>query len=241
MGMETERAKTVNIAIDGPAGAGKSTVARQAAARLNYLYLDTGALYRAIAWYALKMGKRPDAEREVTPLLEGLDIRLSFSGQNAGGSGEQQVFVNGENVSALIRTPEISAAASLIAAIGGVRDFLLELQRKIAAENNVLMDGRDIGTVVLPDADLKIFLTASPEERARRRHRELMEKNPADCPSFEKVLEDIVQRDYQDSHRAVSPLRQAPDAVLADSSHWTREETVEQIVQLIVNKLRLEG
>ena len=213
------------IAIDGPAGAGKSTIAKQLAKDLGYIYVDTGALYRAVGYYMDKQGVDLGAEDQVVPRLGELTAELKYI------DGEQRVLVNGEDVTQKIRTPKMSMAASKVSALPAVRDFLFELQRKIARENDVIMDGRDIGTVVLPDAQVKISLTASPQERARRRHAELLQKG--EKASFEEVLADIVERDYNDSHRAVAPLRQAQDAILVDTTHLDLEKSVERIHQLI--------
>lgn len=217
--------RKINVAIDGPAGAGKSSVARACAKKLGFIYADTGALYRTAALYALRNGAKCSNPEQVVPLLPQLDISLKFI------DGEQRVFLSVEDVSEAIRTPEVSMGASEISAIPAVRQFLFDMQKQLAAENNVIMDGRDIGTVVLPDADLKIFLTASAEERARRRMAELAEK--PDCPSYEELLADINRRDYNDSHRAVSPLRQADDAVLVDTSDMSYEQVVKHISSMI--------
>lgn len=199
------------VAIDGPSGAGKSTLARAAAARLHFLYVDTGAIYRSIGWYALQKGISLERPEEIEKLLPGLKIAVSY-----GEDGLQHMLVNGEDVTDRIRLPEVSAAASKVAAVGAVRSYLLEMQRQLAREHDVIMDGRDIGTVVLPDATVKIFLTASAEARAQRRRKELEEKGqPAD---YETVLADIRQRDYQDTHREIAPLKQAEDAILVDTS-----------------------
>ena len=214
-----------NVAIDGPAGAGKSTIAKQLAKDLGYIYVDTGALYRAVGYYMDKQGVDLGAEDQVVPRLGELTAELKYI------DGEQRVLVNGEDVTQKIRTPKMSMAASKVSALPAVRDFLFELQRKIARENDVIMDGRDIGTVVLPDAQVKIYLPASPQERARRRHAELLQKG--EKASFEEVLADIVERDYNDSHRAVAPLRQAQDAILVDTTHLDLEKSVERIHQLI--------
>lgn len=220
---------SINIAIDGPAGAGKSTIARRVAARLGFIYVDTGALYRTAALFCTRRGLKE--EQEIAAALPEAEISLRFS------DGVQHVILNGEDVSDFIRTPEISMAASDIAAIGAVRAFLFDLQQQIAKTENILMDGRDIGTVVLPDADLKIFLTADAEERARRRHKELMEK--PDCPSYEEILADIIRRDEQDRNRAVAPLKQAEDAVLVDTTHLSLDESVEAILNLCKERLGL--
>ncbi|MBO5320401.1 MAG: (d)CMP kinase [Ruminococcus sp.] len=214
--------KTINIAIDGPAGAGKSTIAKMVSAKLGYIYVDTGALYRAAALYITENGI-PDEDIEKS--LENADISLKFI------DGTQRVFVGDKDVSDLIRTPEISMAASRTSAIPAVRAYLFETQKKIARENNVIMDGRDIGTVVLPDAEVKIFLTASAEERANRRYKELSVK--PDCPPYEDILKDIIQRDYQDMNRETSPLRQAEDAILVDTTELNLEQSADEIVRII--------
>ncbi len=212
-----------NIAIDGPAGAGKSSIARAASERLGFLYVDTGALYRTVALGALKQGLTPEDTEEIIALLPELDVALKFV------DGEQRVFLNGEDVSEDIRLPEVSGAASTVSAIPKVREFLFDLQQDLARKNDVLMDGRDIGTVVLPDAQLKIFLTATPEERARRRYEQLKDKEGI---TYEDVLKDLNQRDYNDSHRAIAPLKQAEDAVLLDTTNMSFEEVVEAILTL---------
>ncbi|MBP3310457.1 MAG: (d)CMP kinase [Ruminococcus sp.] len=216
---------TINIAIDGPAGAGKSTIAKMVSAKLGYIYVDTGALYRTIALYITE-NNIPDEDIEKS--LENADVSLKFI------DGAQRVFLGGRDVSDLIRTPEISMAASRTSAIPAVRAYLFGTQQKIARENNVIMDGRDIGTVVLPDADVKIFLTASAEERASRRFKELSVK--PDCPDYEEILRDIIQRDYQDMNRETAPLRQADDAVLVDTTKLNLEESADQIISIIKEK-----
>lgn len=220
---------SINIAIDGPAGAGKSTIAKAAAKALGYIYVDTGALYRAVAYYVLSKGADVKSEKEVVPLLGEITPELKHL------NGEQRVFLNGEDVSGRIRTPEVSMGASAVSAIPRVRDFLFGLQKKIAAENNVIMDGRDIGTVVLPEADVKIFLTASPEERARRRHKELSEKGEA--VSFEEVLADVNKRDYNDTHREIAPLKQAEDAVLCDTTNVDLQGAIDMLLNIINKRI----
>ncbi len=222
--------KTINIAIDGPAGAGKSTIAKMVSAKLGYFYVDTGALYRTAALYITE-NNIPD--ENIEKALESADISLKFI------DGTQRVFLGGRDVSELIRTPEISMAASRTSAVPAVRAYLFETQKKIARENNVIMDGRDIGTVVLPDAEVKIFLTASAEERANRRYKELAEK--PDCPPYEDILKDIIQRDYQDMHRETAPLRQADDAVLVDTTNLDLEQSAEEIVRIITKRIAGEG
>ena len=215
----------INIAIDGPAGAGKSTIAKMVSAKLGYIYVDTGALYRAIALY-IKENAIADADIEES--LKDADVSLRFV------DGAQRVYLGDRDVSDLIRTNEISMEASRTSSIPAVRAYLLETQHKIARENNIIMDGRDIGTVILPDADVKIFLTASAEERANRRFRELSEK--PSCPPYEVILRDIIQRDYQDMNRETSPLKQAEDAVLVDTTALSLEESAEAILSIIHEK-----
>lgn len=222
--------KTTNIAIDGPAGAGKSSIAREVSSELGFIYVDTGALYRTIALFASEHNLT--SEKELIDQLDEIEIDLSFIG------GIQRISLCGEDVTDDIRTPEISMGASKVSAIPEVREFLFDLQQKIAHEHNVIMDGRDIGTVVLPDADLKIFLTASADERASRRYLELKEK--ADCPTYEEIREDIIKRDYNDTHRAVAPLRQADDAVLIDTTNMGFNEVCEEILDLIRDRLDLD-
>lgn len=211
----------LNIALDGPSGAGKSTIAKMAAKKLGFVYVDTGALYRSIAYNALSRGIDLDDAGAVADSLKGLDLKLTYI------DGAQAVLANGENVSDKIRTPEVSMGASKVSAIPAVREFLLDTQRSIAKENDIIMDGRDIGTVVLPDAQVKLFLTASAEERANRRFKELQEKG--DPSTYEEVLADINQRDYNDTHREIAPLKQAEDAQVIDSTHMTIDEVVEAI------------
>lgn len=215
----------INVAIDGPAGAGKSTVAKGAAKELGFIYVDTGALYRAVALAAAENGVLGDTEKTVE-LLSSVNVSLAFDE-----NGSQCVIMNGRDVSSLIRTPEISMGASNVSKIPQVREFLLGLQRDIAANNNVIMDGRDIGTVVLPNADVKIFLFASPECRAERRYKELVEKG--ENVTFEQVLADVNARDYQDSHREIAPLRPCEGAIMADTTGKTLEESVKMIVSYI--------
>lgn len=213
----------INVAIDGPAGAGKSSIAKAVSKKTGYIYADTGALYRSVALSVIKEGIDPGDSAMVCKLLPSLSIKLGFE------NGEQRVYVNDEDVSDRIRTPEVSMGASVVSAVPEVRTFLFDLQKKIASENNIIMDGRDIGTVVLPNAQLKIFLTASPEERARRRMLETEDKSI----SFEEILKDIIKRDENDMNRAVSPLKQAEDAVLVDTTNLTKEEVIDLIESLI--------
>lgn len=221
----------INIAIDGPAGAGKSTIARRVAAKLGYIYVDTGALYRAVGVNAMRKGADTKDVEKVTETLAGADVSLRFV------DGEQRVFLGDEDVSLAIRTPEASMAASNVSAIPAVRAFLFDLQQNIAKGNNCLMDGRDIGTVVLPNAQVKIFLTASAEVRAKRRYDELLAKGMQ--AEYNDVLEEMIQRDYQDSHREIAPLKQADDAVLVDTSEMTLEEVVSTLENIVKEKTGL--
>lgn len=221
--------KYISVAIDGPSGAGKSTVARAAAAKLGYVYVDTGAMYRSIGLAVCRRGIAGEDTAGIIATLPEIDIRLAYQ------DGAQHVLLNGEDVSEAIRTPEISYYASKVSAVPEVRRFLLETQRNMAKNGNILMDGRDIGTVVLPHATVKIFLTAAPEARARRRWKEYQEKG-VDI-SFEKVLEDVKQRDYQDTHREAAPLKQADDAVLLDTSELNFEQSLDAMKQIIASKV----
>lgn len=220
----------VSVAIDGPAGAGKSTLARRLAAQLGYIYVDTGAMYRAVGLYALRAGQDPKDNAAVEELLPQISLRLDCP------DGEQHIYLNGEDVSSAIRTEQAGMAASAVGANPTVRAFLLETQRQMARTQNVLMDGRDIGTVVLPDAAVKIFLTASPEARAARRWKEYQEKGQQ--VSYEQVLEDVRQRDYQDTHREAAPLRQAEDAVLLDTSELDFEQSLAAMAAIIAEKTK---
>lgn len=221
----------ISIAIDGPAGAGKSSIAKSVASALGFIYVDTGALYRTIALYFIRNKVDVHNAAEVDKALGDIHIDIAFKDQT------QQVILNGENVSELIRTPEVSMMASSSSALPPVRAFLLERQRELAEKHNVIMDGRDIGTVVLPNADLKIFLTASPEERARRRYDELIAKG--EQVQFEDVLEDMKKRDYQDSHREIAPLKPAEDSITVDTSGKNLEQSVEFMLGLLHTKLPL--
>lgn len=218
----------INIAIDGPAGAGKSTIAKAVAKRLGIIYLDTGAMYRSVAYYVLKHGVSVSDEKEVQRLLDGLEMDIRYE------DGAQQIYVCGENVTPYLREPHMSKAASDVSALPAVRYKMVELQREFAASHDVVLDGRDIGTFVLPEANCKFYMTASPEERAERRHKELAEKGSA-C-TFKEVLDDINKRDYNDSHRAVAPLRQADDAVYIDTTDMTPEEVTEAVVRIVSEK-----
>ena len=225
--------KTVAIAIDGPAGAGKSTVARALAAKLGYIYVDTGALYRAVGYAVTAMGGNWREEASVLSCLPKMEVSLRYV------DGAQRVFVNDEDVSDRIRTPEMSMAASAVSALPPVREFLFHLQQDMATKNNVVMDGRDIGTVVLPHADVKIFLSASAEARAERRRLELLEKGQ-EVP-FDEVLADMKKRDYDDSHRAIAPLRQAEDAVAVDTTTLTLQESIDYMLKLVQDTLEARG
>lgn len=219
---------SIAIAIDGPSGAGKSTLAKRLAGEMGYLYVDTGAMFRAVGLYALRAGKDPADAAAVEALLPAVALTLAHV------DGAQHIYLNGEDVSEAIRQEQVGMAASAVAVHPAVRSFLLGQQRAIASTNNVLMDGRDIGTVVLPDAQVKIFLTASPEARAARRAAELAAKGqPAD---YETVLADIRRRDDQDTHRAAAPLRQEEDAVLADTSELDFEQSFQLLRSIIREK-----
>lgn len=219
----------MKIAIDGPAGAGKSATAKAVAKELGFIYVDTGALYRGIGLYVIRKGAKASSIEEVVPLLAEIKIEMRHI------EGEQHIFLNGEDVSGLIRTESVSAAASDVSAIPAVRDFLFDMQRDIAEKNDVIMDGRDIGTVVLPDAELKIFLTAKPEVRAQRRVKQLLEKGIE--AKFDDVLADVIQRDYNDSHRDFRPLKLAEDGILLDNSELSFEETFEKIISLAKERM----
>lgn len=221
-----------SIAIDGPSGAGKSTLAKMIAAELNFLYVDTGAIYRTVGLYAKKNNVDPHDGPAVTALLDTIQIDMNY-----GEDGLQRMYLNGEDVTTDIRQHEISAYASAVSAIPEVRAFLLDMQRSFARTNNVVMDGRDIGTVVLPDAQVKIFLTADPEDRARRRYEELLQRGQQ--AEYETVLKDLIQRDYNDSHRASAPLRQAEDALLLDTTGNTLKQSEELLLNTVKERLGL--
>ena len=220
-----------NVAIDGPAGAGKSTVARRAAAELGFVYVDTGAIYRAVALAVLAREVDSANEAAVASLLKDTTVRLQWE------RGVQHLVLNGADVTDRLRSPEVSDAASRVSAFSAVRRFLLETQREIARQQSVIMDGRDIGTVVLPEAQVKIYLTASAATRAERRCKELHEKGLE--ASYEDVLRDIEERDYRDMHRKLAPLRQAEDAVLLDTSALTLAQSIDETVKIIREKLAL--
>ena len=222
----------ISVAIDGPAGAGKSSISRLAAKRLGFIYVDTGALYRAVGLKFSLSGADTSLDCDIDGILAETSVDIRFK------DGEQRVFLDGRDVSDEIRTPNASMMASAVSARPQVRAFLLEMQRKLARENNVVMDGRDIGTVVLPEAEVKIYLTASAEVRAKRRLKELREKG--EDVSFKEVYDDMVKRDYDDMHRVIAPLKQAEDAVLADTTDCSLEESVELVLK-IVNGKRTEN
>ena len=221
---------TIRIAIDGPAGAGKSTLARSVAARLGYLYVDTGAIYRTIGYHASIHGIDPKDETAVMAALPEVQVELTY-----GSDGLQHMLLNGEDVTKEIRLPEISRYASEVSAHPGVRAYLLEMQRSLARTHDVVMDGRDIGTVVLPDAEVKVFLTASAQERARRRCRELEQRGTPQ--PYDQILREIQQRDWEDTHRAAAPLRQAEDAVLLDTTALDFQESEEALLCIIQKKV----
>jgi len=224
--------KTIRIAIDGPSGAGKSTLACSVSAKLGYVYVDTGALYRTIGYFIFSKGIDPKDEAAVAAQLPDIQVEMAH-----GEDGLQHMILNGQDVTREIRLPQISMYASAVSAHPAVRAFLLEMQRQLARTYNVIMDGRDIGTVVLPDAEVKIFLTATLEERARRRTLELEQRGTPQ--SFEAVKADIEQRDWNDTHRATAPLKQAEDAVLLDTTELTFEESEAAIIKIIQEKAAL--
>lgn len=219
----------ISVAIDGPAGAGKSTLSRKTAEKLGFIYVDTGALYRAVGYKFSKMGFDTELDCDIEEVLKTTTVDIRFV------NGEQRVFLDGEDVSDGIRTPNASMMASAVSAKPAVRAFLLEMQRKLAKENNVVMDGRDIGTVVLPDATVKIYLTASAKARAERRYKELIQKGTA--VTFEEVYDDMVKRDYNDMHREIAPLKQAEDAVLADTTECDLDGSLELILKIIKERI----
>ncbi|MDE6880824.1 MAG: (d)CMP kinase [Oscillospiraceae bacterium] len=224
--------KNYAIAIDGPSGAGKSTLARGLAKELNFVYVDTGAIYRTVGYRAWQLGISPTDQEPVAALLPQLDISISYSAD-----GMQLMYLNGENVTEAIRLPEVSMYTSHLAVMPEVRTFLMDMQRDMAGKNSVVMDGRDIGTVVLPDADVKIFLTASAEERAKRRFRELKQRGtPLD---YGVLLVEIEERDYIDSHRATAPLKAAEGAVTLDTTGLTFEESLERLLAIVKEKTGL--
>ncbi len=219
----------VNIAIDGPSGAGKSTIARAVSKDLGYIYVDTGALYRTVGLNALRLGKNTKSEEEIIPTLDGLKVSLRFV------DGEQRVFLGEEDVSTAIRQNEVSMAASNVSAIPKVREFLFGLQQNIAKENNCIMDGRDIGTVVLPHAQIKIYLTASSEARADRRYKELIERGQE--VNYDDILREIELRDYQDTHREIAPLKKAEDAILVDTTELDLQGSIDYMLKVIKERI----
>ena len=220
---------SMNVAIDGPAGAGKSTIAKKVAKEMGFIYVDTGAMYRSLALYFIRQGIDKDDETKISEAVKDCNVTIDYV------NGEQQVILNGENVTGLIRTEEVGNMASASSVFKDVRTKLVSLQQDLAKSKDVIMDGRDIGTCVLPEAQVKVFLTASVDERASRRYKELVEKG--EKPDLEKIKKDIEERDYRDSHRENSPLRQAEDAVLVDSSNMTIEEVVNAITKLCKDKM----
>lgn len=222
--------KTISVAIDGPAGAGKSTIARRLAAELGYRYVDTGAIYRTVAYFMDLWGVSPKDVDGVNRYIDELTVEIEYDE-----NGLQHMMMNGMDVTKDIRTPDISQKASLISAHACVRDMLLDMQRELAEQNNVVMDGRDIGTVVLPHATVKIFLTASPEVRAKRRCDELSAKGQK--VDYNKVLKDIQQRDYQDTHREIAPLKMSRDSIKVDTSDMTIEEVLEKLKDIVAQKV----
>ena len=218
----------INIAVDGPAGAGKSTIAKLVAKKRNLIYVDTGAMYRAMALLMIRNGVDLSDTERIISLAETADISIAYE------KGEQVVLLNGENVNAFLRTEAVGNAASAVSAIGAVRKKLVQLQQQLAAKSDCIMDGRDIGTCVLPDASCKSYLTASSAVRAKRRFDELTAKGE-EC-DYDKILADIEARDYRDMHREISPLKQAPDAILVDSSDMTVEDVVDRIIELSCGK-----
>ena len=223
----------IRIAIDGPGGAGKSSVAKTLAKKLGIIYVDTGALYRNIGLYVLNKGVDPKSEEKVVPLLDEINLELTFS------EGKQIILLNGEDMGDAIRTPEASMAASAVSAIPKVREFLLDMQRNTAKKNSVVMDGRDIGTVILPNAEVKVFLTASPKARAERRYNELLAKG--ENVSFEQVYNEMVERDKNDSTRELAPCVKADDAVLIDNSNMTPEQTCDAILKIVKKKSKVRN
>lgn len=218
------------VAIDGPSGAGKSTIARAVAKSLGFIYVDTGALYRAVGLYVQRQGKVPSDPLQVIPLLDSAKVELKYA------EGEQKIFLNGEDVTLAIRQPEVSMGASDVSAIPAVREFLFDLQREIAQNNDVVMDGRDIGTVVLPKADVKIFLTATSEDRARRRHREFQKKGIK--VDYGELLSEIEKRDYNDTNREIAPLKKAEDAILVDTTGNELSTSIELLTNIVKENLR---
>lgn len=217
----------INIALDGPSGVGKSTIAKALAGRLGFTYIDTGAMYRTLAVYFLRCGIDADDEQAVCSVLSSCSIDTGYE------DGQQQMYLNGENVTSLLRTEEVSRAASVTSQYGKVREKLLDIQRSMAASRNAIMDGRDIGTVILPDAQLKVYVTARPEVRAKRRYDQLLAQGKLCEATLSSIEEDMRERDYRDSHRENAPLMKAEDAVLLDTSDMTEEEALESIINML--------
>lgn len=222
--------KTIQIAIDGPAGAGKSTISKLLAQQLGYMYIDTGALYRTVGLHVCRKGIGLAETEKMPGALSDMQVELQYV------DGQQHVMLGGEDVSDLIRTPEMSMYASAVSAVPQVREALLDMQRQLAQKYNVIMDGRDIGTVVLPQAQIKIFLTATPEDRAQRRYLELKKKDPT--TSFEDVLADLIKRDHDDSTRAIAPLRPAEDAIMVETTGCTLEQAVQKMLGVVKERLQ---
>jgi cytidylate kinase len=223
--------KCFSVAIDGPSGAGKSTIAKAAAKALNFVYLDTGAIYRTVAWHITMLGIGPKDTDHVPALLDDANIAIEFQADG------QHMLLNGKDITGEIRTPEIAACASQVAAQPAVREMLLDIQRDLAKSHNIIMDGRDIGTVVLPNASLKIYLTASPEKRAQRRYDEYLAKGQKAV--YEEVLADQKKRDYDDSHRKIAPLKKASDAIEVDTTDLSLQESIDTVIALMREKLGL--
>ena len=221
----------INIAIDGPSGVGKSTIAKALAAKLGYIYIDTGAMFRGIGVYAIDNGLDIENESDISKAAATIDERIEYI------NGEQHVFVNGKDVTERLRTEDVSKAASVVSRYQQVRDKVLELERKLAKTENAIMDGRDIGTVVLPDAAVKLFIIARPEVQAERRYRQLEKSGKLGDATYESILKDIKERDYRDSHREIAPLKKADDAVEIDTSDMEKEEVLEYVLKLIEPKI----
>lgn len=219
----------ISVAIDGPAGAGKSTVAKEVSARLKYIYVDTGAMYRTLALACIRENIPSDDEEKIVKVCKSSKVSIRYE------NGEQIMFLNDENVNEFIRTEKVSSMTSIISAYGGVRETLIEMQRNLAKENNIIMDGRDIGTYVLPNANVKIYLTASAGTRAVRRYKQLLEKGLDG--NLEEIEKEIMERDTRDMNRAVAPLKLAEDAVYVDTSEMTQDEVVKNLVELITSRI----
>lgn len=221
----------INVAIDGPSGAGKSSISREVARRLGFIYVDTGAMYRAAAVFIMQRRIDPDDAQKIGSVLPMMDIELRYE------DGEQKIYLCGENVSRVIRTREVTRCVPIVSAHPKLRQYLSDMQQEIAQNNNIIMDGRDIGTVVLPNADVKIFLTASPEVRAKRRYNEMLENGMN--ATYDDVLADIIERDYYDEHKPISPLRPARDSILIDTSEIDYEHSVQLVIDTIKNRVSI--